>query len=104
MKLTEEHAPYNTELNGKTGVFIETLHIEESTKLIQQILDDHEKINRFNHLFSLHKKIGVPTNKPELTGVNQNVIDQIQNVITHILEYIEYGKIPNNYSHIKKLN
>lgn len=50
ISLTEEHAPYNTELNGKTGVFIETHNIEESTTLIQQLLNNQviiEKVREF---------------------------------------------------------
>ena len=70
--------------------------------LKQQIIEDHEKINRFNQIFSNHKKDGAPTNKPELTGVDQKVIDQIQNIITSMLEYIEDGRTPDGYSSIKK--
>ena len=68
---------------------------------IQQILDDHEKVNRLNHIFTLHRKDGAPTNKPELTGVDQGVIDQIQNIITGVLQYIQDGETPDGYSNIK---
>jgi len=74
---------------------------EEANQLKQQILDDHKKINRFNQIFANYKKVGAPINKPELTGVDQGVIDQIQNVIIHTLEYIEDGKAPEGYAGLK---
>ena len=75
---------------------------QNAEQLKQQILDDHEKINRLKQIFALHKKHGAPVNIPELTGVGQGVIDQIQNVITSVLKYIEEGKVPNGYTTIKK--
>jgi len=70
---------------------------------IDKIEQNQKIVDRFQKIFALYKKDGSPRNDKELTGVDQSVVDQIQNVIMNILNYIENGKMPKRYSKIKEL-
>ena len=53
---------YNTTLGNNMGVFIETHNIEESNKLIKQILNDQKTIDHFKKRW---EKINVDLDAPE---------------------------------------
>ena len=89
IKLTEEHAPYNTELNGNIGVFIETHNIEESATLIKQILDDYNTWNLIDNVFG---KITTINDIFELVKENKSLKETVLELSEEKLEIKEYYK------------
>lgn len=76
------------------------IYTQGNANLKQQILDDQDKVNRLKQIFSSHVATGAPLNTPD-SGITDDQVQEIHNVITDILEFIDKGTIPVGYDRVK---